>query len=203
MTRKERSDLYGDMLQLLEQIYNVPFQDPEAPKSVQWKFLVDLVPKRGSLETGGNNMLAANLWRGVNVLYRDPRGRKNALMLVVRMAKLTSWLLPSNIPFLREMATALGFPLYVEEGATGAQGGVIDVTDDDGIRVGPPRVQRTRRSARSGRNVHTKLKAGGRRRTCEHKCTATTKGGDRCRNCVSKFGEGTLCWMHAKTARVD
>ena len=29
MTRKERSDLYGDMLELFDQLYNV-FQDPDA-----------------------------------------------------------------------------------------------------------------------------------------------------------------------------
>ena len=137
MTRKERSDLYGDMLQLIDQVYKRAFQDPEQPESAKWYVLAHRIPKRGSLETGGNNMLAANLWRGVNVLYRDPRGRKNALMLVVRLAKLSSALYVNYAPFLREMATALGFPLYVKEGATGAIGDVIDVTDDDGIRVGP------------------------------------------------------------------
>ena len=31
MTRKERSDLYGDMIELLEQLYNVVV-DPDAPE---------------------------------------------------------------------------------------------------------------------------------------------------------------------------
>ena len=44
----------------------------------------------------------------------------------------------NHLPFLREMAAALGFPLQVEDGSTGALGDRLDVTDDGGIRVRPP-----------------------------------------------------------------
>lgn len=39
MSRKERSDLYGDMIELLEQLYNVVV-DPDAPESAKWSVLV-------------------------------------------------------------------------------------------------------------------------------------------------------------------
>ena len=83
-------------------------------------------------------MLAALVWRGIHALYKDPKGRTNALMLVVRAAKLTSGLFLNHLPFLREMAAALGFSLQVDEGATGALGDRLDVTDAGGIRVRPP-----------------------------------------------------------------
>ena len=137
MTRRERSDLYGDMLELLEQLYNVVF-DTDAPDSVKWSALVRLIPNRGKTESGGSDLLAAAVWRGIHALYKDPRGRTNALMLVVRAAKLSSGLFLNHLPFLREMATALGFPLQVEDGATGALGDRLDVTDEGGIRVRPP-----------------------------------------------------------------
>ena len=137
MTRKDRSDLYGDMLELLEQLYNVVF-DTDAPDSVKWSALVRLIPNRGRIETGGSDLLATAVWRGVHALYKDPRGRTNALMLVVRAAKLSSGLFLNHLPFLREMAEALGFPLQVEDGATGALGDRLDVTDEGGIRVRPP-----------------------------------------------------------------
>ena len=137
MTRRERSDLYGDMLELLEQLYNVVF-DTDAPDSVKWSALVRLIPNRGKTESGGSDLLAAAVWRGIHALYKDPQGRTNALMLVVRAAKLSSGLFLNHLPFLREMAAALGFPLQVEEGATGALGDRLDVTDAGGIRVRPP-----------------------------------------------------------------
>ena len=137
MTRKERSDLYSDMLDLLLQLYNV-FQDPGAPEYAKWAILVRRLPKRGAKDGGGSDMLAAAVWRGIHALYKDPKGRTNALMLVVRAAKLSSGLFLNHLPFLREMAAALGFPLQVEEGATGALGDRLDVTDAGGIRVRPP-----------------------------------------------------------------
>ena len=137
MTRKERSDLYSDMLELFDQLYNV-FQDPDAPENAKWAVLVRRIPERGRKESGGSDMLAAAVWRGIHALYKDPKGRTNALMLVVRAAKLTSGLFLDHLPFLREMAAALGFPLQVEEGATGALGDRLDVTDAGGIRVRPP-----------------------------------------------------------------
>ena len=137
MTRKERSDLYGDMIDLFDQLYNV-FQDPEAPDYAKWSVLVRRIPKRGAKDGGGSDMLAAAVWRGIQTLYKDPKGRTNALMLVVRAAKLSSGLYMNHLPFLREMATALEFQLQVEEGATGALGDRLDVTDEGGIRVRPP-----------------------------------------------------------------
>ena len=137
MTRRERSDLYGDMLELFDQLYNV-FQDPDAPENAKWSALVRLIPDRGKTKSGGSDLLAAAVWRGIHALYKDPQGRTNALMLVVRAAKLSSGLFLNHLPFLREMAAALGFSLYVEEGATGALGDRLDVTDAGGIRVRPP-----------------------------------------------------------------
>ena len=137
MTRKERSDLYSDILELFDQLYNV-FQDPDAPENAKWAVLVRRIPERGRKESGGNDMLATAVWRGIHTLYKDPKGRTNALMLIVRAAKLTSGLFLDHLPFLREMAAALGFPLQVEEGATGALGDRLDVTDAGGIRVRPP-----------------------------------------------------------------
>jgi hypothetical protein len=137
MTRRERSDLYGDMLELLEQLYNVVF-DADAPENAKWSALVRLIPNRGKTESGGSDLLAAAVWRGIHALYKDTQGRTNALMLVVRAAKLSSGLFLNHLPFLREMATALGFPLQVEDGATGALGDRLDVTDEGGIRVRPP-----------------------------------------------------------------
>ncbi len=96
------------------------------------------IPKRGAKESGGNDMLAAIVWRGIHALYKDPMGRTNALMLVVRAAKTGSALFLNHLPFLREMAVALRFPLQVDEGATGGLGDRMDVTDDGGIRVRPP-----------------------------------------------------------------
>ena len=137
MTRRERSDLYGDMLELFDQLYNV-FQDPDAPENAKWSALVRLIPDRGKTKSGGSDLLAAAVWRGIHALYKDTQGRTNALMLVVRAAKLSSGLFLNHLPFLREMATALGFPLQVEDGATGAIGDRFDVTDEGGIRVRPP-----------------------------------------------------------------
>ena len=128
MTRRERSDLYTDMLDLFDQLYNV-FQDSSAPESAKWSVLVERIPNRGAKETGGSDPLAAAVWRGIQTLYKDPKGRTNALMLIVRAAKLSSGLFLNHLPFLREMATALGFPLQVEDGATGALGDRLDVTD--------------------------------------------------------------------------
>ena len=99
MTRRERSDLYGDMLELFDQLYNV-FQDPEAPEYAKWAVLVRRIPKRGAKDGGGNDMLAALVWRGIHALYKDPKGRTNALMLVVRAAKTGSALFLNHLPFL-------------------------------------------------------------------------------------------------------
>jgi hypothetical protein len=140
MSRKERSDLYGDMIELLEQLYNVVV-DPDAPESAKWSVLAGQIPKRGAKETGGRNPLAAAVWRGIETLYKDPKGRINALLLVVRAAKLTGFYKAGGAPvltFLREMSEALGFPLHLEAGVTGALGELMDVTDDGGIRVRRP-----------------------------------------------------------------
>lgn len=138
MSRKERSDLYSDMLGLFDQLYNV-FSDPDAPEYAKWSKLVSLIPKRGKKETGGHDLVAAVVWRGIQALYDDPKGRTNALMLVVRAAKLTGFYKMTYVlAFLREMSQALGFPLHVEAGVTGALGELMDVTDDGGIRVRRP-----------------------------------------------------------------
>ena len=135
MTRKERSDLYDTMVDLLDQLYNV-FQDPDAPDFAQWRVLKRRIPQRGMKDTGGADLLAVALWRGINTLYKDPKGRTNALMLVVKAAKLTSGLLQNHLPFLQDMAQALGFPLTLEDGVTGMLGDRMMITDD-GITVRP------------------------------------------------------------------
>ncbi len=138
MTRKDRSDLYADMLDLFTQLYNV-VQDPDAPEYARWAVLVRLIPKRGLKDSGGNDLLAGVIWRGIHTLYTDPKGRTNALMLVVRAAKLTGFFQSTQLlPFLREMSEALGFPLHLEPGVTGALGELMAVTDDGGIRVRRP-----------------------------------------------------------------
>ena len=134
MTRKERSDLYGDMQELLLQLYNIVFDD-DAEKKDQWSQLVRTVPRRGLLDTGGNDLRANAVFRGIKALYDDPQGRMNALMLIVRTAKLTSALFISHLPFLREMADVLGFPLQIDEAASGLND-FLDI-QDGGIRVRP------------------------------------------------------------------
>lgn len=97
--------------------------------------LVRTVPRRGRLETGGNDLRANALFRGIKALYDDPQGRMNALMLIIRTAKLTSALFISHLPFLREMADVLGFPLQIDEAASGLND-FLDI-QDGGIRVRP------------------------------------------------------------------
>ena len=74
MTRRERSDLYGDMLELLEQLYNVVF-DADAPENAKWSALVRLIPDRGKTKSGGSDLLAAAVWRGIT---RSTRIRRAA-----------------------------------------------------------------------------------------------------------------------------
>ena len=62
--------------------------DPDAPEYAKWSLLVRQIPKRGAKKSGGRNPLSAAVWRGIETLYKDPKGRTNALLLVVRAAKL-------------------------------------------------------------------------------------------------------------------
>ena len=135
MTRKDRSDLYDTMVDLLDQLYNV-HQDPEAPENAKWSVLMRRIPNKGSKETGGNDLLAATVWRGIHALYNDPKGRMNALMLIVKAAKVSSALFLNHLTFLRQMAPALGFSLTLEDGVTGMLGDRMMITDD-GITVRP------------------------------------------------------------------
>ena len=68
MTRKDRSDLYADMLDLFTQLYNV-VQDPDAPEYARWSVLVRLIPKRGLNDSGGNDLLLRQCGRVVSYLY--------------------------------------------------------------------------------------------------------------------------------------
>ena len=112
-----------------------------------WSTVRSLLPQRGTDPSGGKNIVAGNLWRMLKLLYDDPKGRANALMLIVKAAKTTSALGQSHMPFLRAMSQVLDFALDVAPGSTGMQDN-IDVSES-GIVVRPARGKRERQAAQA------------------------------------------------------
>ena len=146
LSRKDRSAVYDDAVLLIDSIYDKAAFGGREHRS-DWSTVRSLLPRRGTDPSGGKNIVAGNLWRILKLLHDDPKGRANALMLIVKAAKTTSALGQSHMPFLRAMSQVLDFALEIAPGSTGMQDH-IDVSEN-GIVVRPARGKRERLAAQA------------------------------------------------------
>jgi hypothetical protein len=131
LTRRQRSTIYENAVDIVDDLYDTSAFGGDA---AAWGRVRDALPHRGVGPSGGADITGKNLWRSIKILFDTPAGRANALMLVVKCAKATSGLGRSHLPFLRQMAETLGFPLVIMAGSTG-MADTFSVMEDGGIVV--------------------------------------------------------------------
>jgi len=131
LTRRQRSTIYENAVDIVDDLYDTSAFGGD---TAAWGRVRDALPHRGVGPSGGADITGKNLWRSIKILFDTPAGRANALMLVVKCAKVTSGLGRSHLPFLRQMAETLGFPLVIMAGSTG-MADTFSVTEDGGIVV--------------------------------------------------------------------
>jgi hypothetical protein len=131
--RKERSELYADVLSLINSYY------PHG--GAAWRKTAELLPRGGRQESGGSYLPAVIIFSALKRMLGDDRMRTNGLMLIQRIAKLSGSLTQDYRPVLQGLSKELGFQLDIEGASKGAWDNIV-VTDEGGIAVKPSKEQK-------------------------------------------------------------
>ena len=124
--RKQRSQLYADVLAVINSYY--------PNDGAAWRKTAELLPRMGRLESGGSDLAAGAISSALKLMLGNDLTRQNGLMLIQRIAKLSGSLTQDYRPVLRGLSKTLGFPLDLADGSKGMWD-LIDVTDAGGIAV--------------------------------------------------------------------
>jgi hypothetical protein len=135
--RKQRSQLYADVLAVINSYY--------PNDGAAWRKTAELLPRMGRLESGGSDLAAGAISSALKLMLGNDLTRQNGLMLIQRIAKLSGSLTQDYRPVLRGLSKTLGFPLDLADGSKGMWD-LIDVTDAGGIAVRQSTKRKRKRS---------------------------------------------------------